>query len=97
MTSSAGLFNRLTQADRHLHARAAGLTPVIAESCRIKADVVSADERESGVRRILNFGHRPATPSKPNDQHGRFRHGEAVALDARRRRTVSGARGPRRS
>ncbi len=26
-------------------------------SCRIKADVVSADERESGLRRILNFGH----------------------------------------
>ena len=33
------------------------LLAIISESCRIKADVVSADEREAGPRRILNFGH----------------------------------------
>src|SRR5262245_6265953 len=33
------------------------LARVIARSCEIKAEVVTADERESGLRRILNFGH----------------------------------------
>lgn len=36
---------------------AATLTEIIATCCRIKADVVVADEREGGLRRILNFGH----------------------------------------
>jgi len=35
----------------------ATLTDTIATCCRIKAEVVMADERESGLRRILNFGH----------------------------------------
>jgi 3-dehydroquinate synthase len=48
------------------------LSHVVAESCRIKAEIVSGDERESGVRRVLNFGHTVA-------QYRRFRHGEAVA------------------
>lgn len=33
------------------------VSPLVTASCRIKAEVVSADERESGLRRILNFGH----------------------------------------
>src|SRR5699024_4540050 len=32
------------------------LTPLVAECCQIKADVVALDERESGPRRVLNFG-----------------------------------------
>ena len=55
------------------------LTPIIAESCRIKADVVSADEREAGPRRILNFGHTAGHALEAVTKYRRFRHGEAVA------------------
>jgi 3-dehydroquinate synthase len=55
------------------------LEAVIAESCRIKAWVVSADERESGPRRILNFGHTVGHALEAVTCYGRFRHGEAVA------------------
>ena len=40
-----------------LRREGAALDPVIAASVKLKADVVSADERENGVRRNLNFGH----------------------------------------
>jgi 3-dehydroquinate synthase len=81
MTSSAGLFNRLTQERTAIFTREPQvLTPVIAESCRIKADVVSADERESGVRRILNFGHTAGHAIEAVTKYRRFRHGEAVAF-----------------
>jgi 3-dehydroquinate synthase len=55
------------------------LAQVVAESCRIKAEVVSADERESGLRRILNFGHTVAHALEAVTKYRRFRHGEAVA------------------
>jgi len=81
MTSSAGLFNRFTQERTAIFTREPQvLTPVIAESCRIKADVVSADERESGVRRILNFGHTAGHAIEAVTKYRRFRHGEAVAF-----------------
>lgn len=52
---------------------------VIAESVRIKAEVVSADERESGLRRILNFGHTLGHALEAETEYARFLHGEAVA------------------
>ncbi len=55
------------------------LVPVIAESCRIKAAVVSDDERETGVRRTLNFGHTVGHAIEAVTRYRRFRHGEAVA------------------
>jgi 3-dehydroquinate synthase len=55
------------------------LTTVVAESCRIKADVVSADERESGLRRVLNFGHTVGHALEAVTRYRRYRHGEAVA------------------
>ena len=55
------------------------LAPVIADSCRIKAQVVSEDERESGLRRILNFGHTAGHAIEAVTKYRRFRHGEAVA------------------
>jgi 3-dehydroquinate synthase len=58
MTSSPTLFDTLTRERSAIFGREpAVLTPIIAESCSIKGQVVSADERESGLRRILNFGH----------------------------------------
>lgn len=55
------------------------LTSVIAESCRIKAAVVSEDEREGGLRRTLNFGHTIGHAIESVTRYRRFRHGEAVA------------------
>ena len=53
---------------------------IIARSCQIKADVVSRDERESGLRRILNFGHTIAHAVEEETHYQKYRHGEAVAI-----------------
>jgi len=52
----------------------------IAWNCRIKADVVSADERESGLRAVLNYGHTVGHALETVTGYGRFKHGEAVIL-----------------
>jgi 3-dehydroquinate synthase len=78
--ASRSLFDRLSADLPRLFARdTTALLPVIAESCGIKADVVSRDERESGPRRALNFGHTTAHALEAVTRYRRFRHGEAVA------------------
>jgi len=80
MTSSPGLLETITRDRRAIFARRGEvLTQLITESCRIKADVVSADEKESGPRRILNFGHTAGHALETVTKYRRFRHGEAVA------------------
>jgi 3-dehydroquinate synthase len=79
MTSSASLFDRISKERKAIFARTPEtLMPVIAEACRIKADVVGADEREAGPRRILNFGHTAGHAIEAVTKFRRFRHGEAV-------------------
>jgi len=53
---------------------------IIGESVRIKAEVVSADEREGGLRRILNFGHTLGHALEAETGYSLFLHGEAVAF-----------------
>ena len=53
---------------------------ILKRSCEIKADVVSKDERESGLRAILNFGHTVGHAIETATGYARFLHGEAVAL-----------------
>jgi 3-dehydroquinate synthase len=53
---------------------------IIAEAVEIKAQVVSADEREGGLRRILNFGHTFGHALEVETGYTRFLHGEAVAF-----------------
>ncbi len=53
---------------------------VVARCCRIKADVVGADERESGLRAILNFGHTLGHAIENSMGYGELLHGEAVAI-----------------
>ena len=55
------------------------LIPIIGEACQIKATIVSKDERESGLRRTLNFGHTVGHAIEVVTRYRRFRHGEAVA------------------
>ena len=79
MTSSRPLFDRVAAERKAIFARAPeALTAIIAESCRIKAAVVAADEREAGPRRILNFGHTAGHALEAVTKYRRFRHGEAV-------------------
>lgn len=56
------------------------LVEIIRSSCRIKADIVGQDERESGIRIILNFGHTIAHAIEASTGFGRYNHGEAVAI-----------------
>ena len=80
VTSSASLFDRIARERKAIFDREpAALLPIIAESCRIKASVVAQDEKESGIRRILNFGHTAGHAIEAVTKYKRFRHGEAVA------------------
>jgi len=80
MIASRGLFDLLMRDTKAVLARRSDvLVPAIVESCRIKADVVTKDERESGLRRILNFGHTIGHALEAITNYRRFRHGEAIA------------------
>ena len=52
---------------------------LIAQSVRLKAEVVSADEREGGLRRVLNLGHTIGHALEAETGYRRLLHGEAVA------------------
>ena len=56
---------------------------MIADGVRIKAEVVSADEREGDLRRILNFGHTVGHALESETRYEKFLHGEAVAFGMR--------------
>jgi len=56
------------------------LQHIIKTSCAIKAAVVAADERESGLRAILNFGHTVGHVVESLTNYTMFKHGEAVAI-----------------
>jgi 3-dehydroquinate synthase len=56
----------------------AALAYIISRSAAIKADVVTRDERESGLRQILNFGHTLGHALEAATGYRRFLHGEAI-------------------
>ena len=68
-----------TQSAAVLAGDAAALTRVIADSVRMKAEVVSADEREGGLRMILNLGHTLGHAIEAATGYKQLLHGEAVA------------------
>jgi len=91
---SRPLFDRLAGSLTAIFARDVEvLTPIIADCCRIKADVVMSDEREHGRRRILNFGHTMGHALEAVSKYRRFRHGEAVGLGMLAAATLSHTRG----
>jgi 3-dehydroquinate synthase len=94
VTSSPGLFERIGRDLKAIFNREPQvLSPVIAESCQIKAGVVAADEKESGLRRILNFGHTAGHAIEAVTKYKRFRHGEAVAYGMLVAAEISARRG----
>jgi 3-dehydroquinate synthase len=81
---SPALFHFLSERHRDVLSRdAAAVDYIISESVRIKAEVVTADERESDLRRILNFGHTFGHALEAETAYTRFLHGEAVAFGMR--------------
>ena len=94
MTSSASLFDRVARDRTAIFSRSVdALMPIIAESCRIKGEVVTADEREAGPRRILNFGHTAGHALEAVTKYRRFRHGEAVGYGMLVAAELANARG----
>jgi shikimate kinase/3-dehydroquinate synthase len=59
------------------------LIPVIQKCCQIKAEVVGQDERETGIRAILNFGHTFGHAIEKLTDYTEFSHGIAVGLGMR--------------
>jgi len=66
--------------ERLLARDAEALTYAIKKSCEKKAEVVAQDERESGVRAMLNFGHTFGHAIETHMGYGEWLHGEAVAV-----------------
>ena len=78
--ASRTLFDRLVTDLPRIFAREPDvMADIVAASCRIKAEVVAADEREAGRRRVLNFGHTAGHALEAVTRYRRLRHGEAVA------------------
>jgi 3-dehydroquinate synthase len=92
--SEPSLLDRMRDTLPAIFARdASAVAPMVAASCRIKARVVSADERESGLRRILNFGHTVGHALEAVTKYKRFRHGEAVGYGMLAALAIGVARG----
>jgi 3-dehydroquinate synthase len=76
----------------------AAIAHAVIESCRIKADIVAADEHERGERALLNFGHTFAHAIEAGTGYGSWLHGEAVAagmiMAARLSQRVTGLAAP---
>ncbi len=77
----ARLFARLERdVSRVLDLDPSALIPILGRACAIKAEVVSLDERESGLRMLLNFGHTMGHAVERELGYRKVLHGEAVAM-----------------
>jgi 3-dehydroquinate synthase len=75
-----GLFELLENKRKEiLEKRREELVAIIKRSVEIKADIVGKDEREAGLRSVLNFGHTIGHAVERLVGYGRIRHGDAVA------------------
>ena len=74
-TSDPALFEIFERGDVY-----GSLDIIIERSLRVKISVVEADEREAGLRRVLNFGHTMAHAIEQETGYVRYNHGEAVAI-----------------
>ena len=67
-------------AERLMRRDPEALADAVAQSCRNKAEVVAADEREAGMRALLNLGHTFGHAIETYTQYSTWLHGEAVAV-----------------
>jgi 3-dehydroquinate synthase len=81
MILDADLFEMLEENSSLLHARDATLlTQIITRCVQLKMDVVQRDERDGGLRNILNYGHTFGHALEVLTDYGSWLHGEAVAV-----------------
>ena len=81
MIADRELFTYLeSHLDAILGAEEEPLTHLVTRSCAIKAQVVEQDEREEGMRAILNFGHTVGHALETTAGYHRLLHGEAIAI-----------------
>jgi 3-dehydroquinate synthase len=77
----AGFFGWLEQEMPVIHARnTEQLSEMVERSLQHKATIVARDEREGGLRKILNFGHTLGHALEASTSYGNYLHGEAVAI-----------------
>jgi 3-dehydroquinate synthase len=77
----AKLFNQLERdLPKILKRDSKTLSEIVARCCEIKAEVVSQDEMESGLRAILNFGHTVGHAIENSSGYGKYLHGEAISI-----------------
>ena len=77
----AELFARLEkEMDELLQRSSAKLSSTIAQCCAIKAEVVGKDEKEGGLRAILNYGHTLGHALEAISGYGHYLHGEAISI-----------------
>lgn len=76
----AELFARLEGVEDLEHLTPEMLIEVLERSCRAKAEVVARDEREGGLRAILNYGHTIGHAIETATRYRCYLHGEAVGL-----------------
>ncbi|MCH9056074.1 3-dehydroquinate synthase [Synechococcus sp. PCC 6716] len=74
------LLQSLPRLDRISALSVDQLASILQHSCQAKVDVVSKDEREAGLRAILNYGHTIGHALESMGQYRVFNHGEAVAV-----------------
>jgi 3-dehydroquinate synthase len=74
------LLEELPRLDSMRYLPAEALVGILTRCAQTKAQVVSQDEKEGGVRAILNYGHTLGHAIEAATQYRRFTHGEAVAL-----------------
>jgi 3-dehydroquinate synthase len=74
-------FNRLErEMAKLLQRNSKTLAAIVARCCKIKADVVRKDEKEGGLRAILNFGHTIGHALEAISHYGKYLHGEAISI-----------------
>jgi shikimate kinase/3-dehydroquinate synthase len=94
MILDADLFELLEDRITALHARDTSLlTKIITRCIQLKIDVVQRDERDGGLRNILNYGHTFGHALEVSTDYGSWLHGEAVAVGMEVAAQIAVARG----
>jgi 3-dehydroquinate synthase len=81
LITDSSLFNYLLiNKDNIYNLEAEPITHIIKRSCSIKARIVEEDQKEKGIRALLNFGHTVGHSLEAVSNYKRYTHGEAVAI-----------------
>ncbi len=94
VTMDNGLFEFIfDNVDSLLARERDGLLKIIKRSCELKASIVAQDERETGLRAVLNYGHTFGHAVETLTCYREYTHGEAVAIGMVRAARIAEQRG----